>query len=517
MENTYKIAAVILVMTMLTATATSCTGGDGQPSGDQATELTIPVSLNSETSDETVPSEPLPSVPSPTPIPADANYVRMLSDVTVDMMNCDYWIATGVANGIDMDEILMDADQIAAFNEANVTTFEREDGTGMFSLRDIDGTVSGDDMRFLLEANRGQIPENPSDYYLNGSPTTASYWQALAALDNLDSVGDEVPVRYAYTVKRATLRLFPTEDRVFEGSDDQYFDYLLFSECMPYRPAVILLESTDGNYYYAVFDSYAAWVRKDVIAFCHDRDEWVARQNREQYLTVTEREIRLGNDPYSPATSNLVLPMGTKMELVPVSEAPSFIGQRSTYGDYVVKVPTRGSDGYIADEYVLIPFSDDVTVGVLPLTPANVVRQAFKLLGDRYGWGGDLQANDCTGISREIYSTFGVQLPRTRQSLVTGVHKVSLTDMNEAERLDAIGQLAPGSLVAMSGHMTIYIGNVNGRPYVISSVGGLSEPAPGPADRITMNSVVLSSMYVRLRSGKTWLESMSTAVEFRPE
>ena len=513
---TSTFLAVAMTLTMLMA-ATACNGAEDGPKGDSATELTIPVSLTSETTEETTEPEPLPSVPSPTPGYVDPEYVRMLDDVTPDMMNCDYWIATGMAGGFDMDEPLMDADQIASFNEENITVFEREDGTELFSLPGIGETVSGDDLRYLLEANRSQVPDDPSEYYLNGAPTTRSYWDGLVALDNLSAVEDEMPVRFAYTVKRATVRLFPTEDRVFESSSDRYFDYLLFSECMPFMPVAVLHESTDGNYYYVVFDSFAAWVRKDAIAFCHNRDEWETRQNPAQFLTVIEREIRLGNDPYSPATTNLVLPMGTKMELVPVSAAPASIGQRTTYGDYVVKVPTRGSDGFIVDEYVLIPVSDDVIVGVLELTPANILRETFKLLGDRYGWGGDLQANDCTGISREIYNTFGVKLPRTRQSLVTGIHKVDLTDLDESSRVDAIRQLAPGSLISMPGHMTIYIGMVNDRPYVISSVGTLVQPAPGSTDAMHPDSVVLSSLYVRTRGLYTWLELMKTAMEFSAE
>ena len=44
-----------------------------------------------------------------------------------------------------------------------------------------------------------------------------------------------------------TLRMFPTEDRIFKDPDDGYFDALLYSECMPYMPCVILHESSDGD------------------------------------------------------------------------------------------------------------------------------------------------------------------------------------------------------------------------------------------------------------------------------
>ena len=459
----------------------------------------------------------LPSVPSPTPMEVDDGYVRSLIDVTPDMMNCEYWIAQGMANGFNMDAVLMTEAQIASFNRENATVFEKGDGTELFRMDDVVDSFDGSILRYLLQDNRGQIPSDPQNYYLNGSPTTASYWQDLAALDNLDAVPDTITPRFGFVVKRATLRLFPTEDRVFEERDDQYFDYLLFSECMPFCPAIVLHESSDGNYYYVVFDSFAAWVKKDCIALCTSYDDWMARRDPEQILTVTAREIRLGNDPYSPATTNLVLPMGTHMELVPASSAPASVGQRTTFGDYVVKLPTRGSDGYIVDEYVLIPVSDDVVVGVLPFTSANVVRETFKLLGDRYGWGGDLQANDCTGIVREIYSVFGFIVPRGKQSSVTGIHKVDMTDMSETERLAEYGQMIPGSVLYMPGHAMVYIGTSNGRPFVISAVGHIVQPEPGSNDALQPNSVVLSSLYVRTRSLKTWMSLIKTSVTYVEE
>ena len=464
-----------------------------------------------------VPLPTLPSLPSPTAVPMDPEYVRMMDDVTPEMMNADYWIAAGEANGFDMDAVIMDESQIAAFNDANHTAFEDNNGGLLFRFDNIGTSLDGNKLSFLLEVNRGQIPEDPSEYYLNGSPTTRAYWDSVSELDDLNGVPDIISVRFGFTVKRATLRLFPTEDQVYEGPNDHYFDYMLFSECMPYCPVVVLHESADGNYYYVVFDSFAAWVRKDAVAQRQDREDWMARRNPSECLTVTAREIRLGDDPYCPGSSDLVLPIGTHMELVPSAEAPRVVSHRATYGNYVVKVPTRGDDGYIVDEYVLIPISEDVVVGMMPYTSANFLREAFKLLGDRYGWGGDLKANDCTGIVRELFNVFGIVMPRGRQTLVNGVYKVDIRDMSDSGKIEVLRQMTPGSMLAMPGHMTIYVGMVDDRPYVISSVGTLAQPAPGSAESVHPNSVVLSSLYVRLRSGGTWLGAIRTAMTVREE
>lgn len=465
--------------------------------------------------------------PTPTPVPTlppvevivkteggktivDSDYVRLMDDVKPEMMNPDYWLKE------EDNKVLMNAEEIAEFNRKNRGQITAGDSkTKMPYLDSFEETLDGNILRRFLKDNAASVPKNPEKFYLNGMPTTAEYWENLVSLSNIEGVPDEINVRYAFTTKRMTVRMFPTEDRIFESATDKFFDSLLYSECMPYMPVVVLHESTDGEYLYVVFDSFSAWVRKDVIAFCRDKEEWTKRQNPDKWLVVTAREIRLGDDPHSPLTSNLVLAMGTRMELVPIKDAPDEINQRTTYGDYVVKVPTRGADGYIKDEYVLIPVSDDVNAGYLPLTPANIVRQAFKLVGDRYGWGGDLQANDCTGITREIYRCFGVLLPRVGQSSSKGVFKVDMKKMSTKEKLEAIEKLEPGSLVSFPGHMTIYIGTVDGVPYVISAVGTFVQPEPGSNTVLHPRSVVLSSLNVRRKNMVTWLDTSTTALTLK--
>ena len=438
----------------------------------------------------------------------DTSYVRLIDGVKPEMMRADYWIKEGD------DKVLMTPEEIAVFNKNNRGVITAKDKTKFPKLDEFEDTLDGKVLKSFLTDCAKAAPKEPSKYYLNGKPTTAEYWQELIALSNIEGIPETINVKFGFTTKRMTIRLFPTEDRVFEDTSDRYYDSMIFSECMPYMPVAVLHESTDGKYLYVVFDSYAAWVKKDAVALCKDRTDWQARQNPAQWLVVTGREIRLGNDPYSSKTTNLVLPMGTKMELVPADKAPKITHQRTTFGDYVVKVPTRDSEGSIKDEYILIPISEDVNVGYLPLTPENIVRLAFKRLGDRYGWAGDLQANDCTGITREIYRCFGILMPRVGQSNVNGVYKVNMSKMKSKEKLEVIEKLAPGSLISMPGHMMIYLGTVDGKPFVISACGTFV--APSSNDVYHPNSVILNSLYVRTKSHKTWLDVSTTALTVTP-
>lgn len=515
----HKISAAILALSMTVPVVSGCnivTFGKKEPPMTQTSESitetaaeTTTVTTTEETTSVTE-TEKAATKATETEQTVDTGYVRLIDDVKPEMLKPGYWLKEGD------DKLLMTADDIAKFNMNNRGVVTASDKTKFPKLDEFEEKLDGSVLRSFLTDCANAAPKDPAKYYLNGKPTTEEYWKDLIAKSNIEGIPEEINVKFGFTVKRMTLRLFPTEDRVFDDTSDRYYDAMIFSECLPYMPVAVLHESTDGEYLYVVFDSYAAWVRKDAIAICKDISDWKTRQEPGQWLVVTGREIRLGNDPYSPNTTNLVLPMGTRMELVPADKAPKSTNQRTTYGDYVVKVPTRGSDGNLVDEFVLIPVSDDVNVGFLPLTSENIVKQAFKRLGDRYGWAGDLQANDCTGITREIYRCFGILLPRVGQSNVNGVYKVSMSKMDSKQKLEVIGKLAPGSLVSMPGHMMIYLGTVDGKPYVISACGTFVAPAPGSTEAQHPNSVILNSLYVRTRSLKTWLDVSTTALTMTP-
>ena len=185
---------------------------------------------------------------------------------------------------------------------------------------------------------------------------------------------------------------------------------------------------------------FGGWTRKENVALCPGRADWLDRMEAEDFLVVTGRELRLPQEPYSPQTSALSLPMGTKLPLVKAADAPQTVNRRKSYGCYVVKLPVRGDGGAIADEYALIPVSENVSRGYLPYTRENELRLAFELLGDRYGWAGMYGANDCSGIIHEIFACFGFCLPRTAEAImaIQGFGGTELQDKTDAQKLRSL-------------------------------------------------------------------------------
>ena len=427
------------------------------------------------------------------------DYVRMDDMVSFDMTDAEFWIENST---VDPNKTIHSKKNLPALRENNAPMIGYE--TGEFSIYDVDGTLDGDIVRYFVGA--AAVPDDPSAVYLRGKPTTSSYWEKLREKANYDAIPDTVDVKYGYSIIRSSLRAFPSYDFIGEDQSDRFYDVMVWSEFMPFAPLIVVHESTDGEWYYVMFEGFCGWVRKDCVAICEDKEDWLARKDPDEFLMVTGREVRLQDDVVNTSLSGSLIPMGTKLPLVKAEDAPEFINDRETKGCYIVKLPIRDSDGMIEDRYSLISIKEDVNIGYLPYTGANVVRQAFKLFGDRYGWAGVEHSNDCSGITDEIYRCFGIYLPRTSGDIAgfNGKKTYDVSEYSAKKKINLLSRLPIGTVIYFRGHIMIYIGVYNGDPYCISATGTYLDDDGKVYDT---NSVIVTNMRTTHRAdGQTWIE-----------
>jgi cell wall-associated NlpC family hydrolase len=138
-------------------------------------------------------------------------------------------------------------------------------------------------------------------------------------------------------------------------------------------------------------------------------------------------------------------------------------------------LPVRNDDGTLAFSPALLPRTTDTAPAPLALTQANLVRQAFKFLGERYGWGHAYNGRDCSGFVSEVYASMGLLLPRNTsdQAVSPALRRTVLgKDATPAQRQAAIDALQVGDLIYIPGHVMMMLGRIDGRPYVIHDTNG---------------------------------------------
>ena len=334
-------------------------------------------------------------------------------------------------------------------------------------------------------------------YDANGKPVDEATLDALIAALALDAIPAQRPARYGLIVQRASLRTFPTRLRVFSTQGDTDIDRFQETALFPGVPVVITHESADRQWWFVVSQRYAAWVEKSQVA------EGTAKQvfdyaDKTPYRIVTGANVGTVFTPEQPPLSALRLDMGTRVPVLGSWPATDPVNGQHSYTSHVIELPLRGSDDALRLAPALLQKNADTRGDYLPLTRANVLRQAFKFLGERYGWGHSYDARDCSGFVSDVYASMGVLMPRnTRdQSVSPGLaHRTFGAADDRAARLTALRGLEVGDLVYIPGHVMMAIGAIDGEPYVIHDTTGLSyRDAGGKRIHVDLNEVSVSPL-----------------------
>lgn len=442
-------------------------------------------------------------------LPAHAAPTSTMLNVKPDMLYSDYWIKKLP----QPDQMIMDGKSIAAFNKDVIQKLP----SIVHDLQTYPENLSRQELTTLLTTST--FPTETM--YLNGNSVGKEYYQALQKSMNISQVKDSNPVQYGFTVQRTDLRTFPTMDAVLETPNDTEFDQFQETAVEALQPLLVLYSSADQKWYYVQTYNYRGWVQNDKIALAEE-DEWRNYQNIENFLVVTGPSLSLGCDPYSTATSELYLGMGTKLPLADATEIPQLVDNQSVAGNYVVKIPTRNSQGRAVFKLALVSIAKDVHEGYLPYTRSNILKQAFKLQGERYGWGGSPQAHDCSSFTRDVYSVFGFQLARNadEQEATPGKTLALAEKLTVAERIHLLESMDPGALLYMDGHVMMYLGNENRVAYIIHDIAAHGDPeqplANGKLQRVPINQVTVTDLQLTRVNGKPLLSALHLAKQIEP-
>ncbi len=430
--------------------------------------------------------------------------------VEQQQLDAQYWIDRHPAP----ETPLLAPGQIAAFN-ANLL---RKDPS-VHDLHQLPDAYAASEIRAWIA--RLSAPPTRTLYDEQGQPLAAERLAALAGTLDLDAIPERVAPRYGLVVRRADLRAFPTGQRVFSSPDDTDIDRFQESGLYPGTPVAVLHRSRDGRWLFVVSPNYAAWIESGHVAI-GEREEVLDYARRQPRLIVTGAQARTVFTPERPSLSSLPLDMGVQLPVLHDWPQNIAVNGQLPYTAHVVQLPVRNEDGSLQFGPALVPRSADVATGPLPATPANLLRQAFKFLGERYGWGHSYEARDCSGFVLDVYRSLGIDLPRNTidQSRSPALESVPYdASAPLQERLGALARLQAGDLVYIPGHVMMVIGHDNGQTWVIHDTAGASyRDAGGQLHRARINAVAVTPLEpLLLGSGEAFIDRITRIQRIPPQ
>jgi len=418
-----------------------------------------------------------------------------------EQLNAKFW-QTKISAG---DTVMLTAEQIS---QRNQQTFALQ--PELQALDTLPEHYPAAALRQLI-TGVSAIPSS-TRFYADGTALTAAHWQTYQQLLALDKLASQNPVQFGLVVKRTAMRAFPTQDRVFNADANLDLDRFAETALFVAEPVAVLHTSRDNKWMLVQSYHYTGWVQAADIAI-GERQQVLAYATQQPFLMVTGAKVFTAFTPQHSALSELQLDMGIRLPLLSAASVNYSVAGQNTAASHVVQLPVRDNNGRLLFMPALIPYSADVHQGYLPFTANNIIGQAFKFLGERYGWGHDYNGRDCTGFISEIFRSFGLLMPRNSAQQGKGNYGRNLRfDSNtpETEKLTALAQAAPGDLLYFPGHVSLYLGTVAQQPFMIHDVNGLFYPkADGSLYQGKLNGVVVTPLLpLNANAGQSYLDAL---------
>lgn len=417
--------------------------------------------------------------------PPDGVPAHGVIGVNEAQLSPSYWIDHAQNPG----HVLLDRKLIDARNQA---LFARD--KSMHDLRAIPANLDRSSVAGWIEG-RSSRPTR-SLYDVHGKPVSDATLDGFVDALALDAIPARQATRYGMVVQRAALRTFPTALRVFSSDDNTDIDRLQESAMFPGTPVVIAHASRDGKWLFVVAPRYAAWTEASNIAE-GSKAAVFAYVDKAPYRVVTGTKVRTVFTPEQPRLSELQLDMGTRVALANVPLDQPVNGQHP-YTSHAIELPMRDANGKLEFSPALLQKNTDTSADYLPLTRANIIAQAFKFLGERYGWGHSYNGRDCSGFVSDVYRSMGVQMPRNTsdQGVSPAFDRIHFEPGDSHDtRMAAVDKLVVGDLVYIPGHVLMVVGRVGDVPYVIhDTTGGSYIGADGTMHSMHLNGVSLTPL-----------------------
>lgn len=421
---------------------------------------------------------------------------KLLPNITTEMQDYRFWSASDKKS----DETLLTAEEI----DTLVTSIKKSIPNSEINLSNSSNVISGEELVSLIEGYT-----LPPYEYVDGKLKNSKFESNLVKTMGTVSIPKEVNASYGILVSNTPLKILPTSSVLMKSATDTTSDYLLLESLKLGAGVLVYHKTYDEKYSFVQSSKGFGWVLSSSIATT-SKEEFDSFLSPADFIIVTSDKLALQNTPKNKSLNKKILDMGTKLPITQFSSL-TLVNDISPVGNYQVSVPLRNSNGNLTIAKAFVPVNDDVSLGYLPFTKDNLLKQVLSLTGSTAGNNGYLGNRDSGLTIEAVYSVFGIDLPDNFDYLnQIKTKKIDFSTAKAKDKEKQIKKLTPGSILLSDDHMAIYVGTYD-KNIIISHVVDKVKID----DKMTAVGLnVLSNININLDENNTFLETCKYAIDF---
>ena len=264
----------------------------------------------------------------------------------------------------------------------------------------------------------------------------------------------------AITLRHTNLRLYPSRRAIYydpkRAGEGFPFDYSQNSSVHMNTPIIISHYSLDQLWVYSQTSFASGWIKVEDIAFTNY--EFQEKFQNGDYSITVKDNLNLSDDNGEIS----LVKMGTIFPIDPITK--KYLRAK------------KDAKGFAKLSKITVNDVDIIAHKPIKFNQYNLAYISKQLVGEPYGWGGKEKCRDCSALTRDFFSPFGIYLPRnSRQQARSGSEFMSLKGLKSSEKKQTILNYAKPfrSMLFVPGHITLYLGEQKGEPIILHNYWGV--------------------------------------------
>lgn len=214
--------------------------------------------------------------------------------------------------------------------------------------------------------------------------------------------------------------------------------------------------SLDQLWVYAQTSFAAGWIKIEDIAFTNF--EFQEKFQNGDYAITVKDNLNLSDDNGEIS----LVKMGSIFPIHPKTKK------------YLIA--KKDEKGFAKIEEVTVNDVDIIAHKPIKFNQYNLAYISKQLVGEPYGWGGKEKCRDCSALTRDFFSPFGIYLPRnSRQQARSGSEFMSIKGLAATQKKQTILDYAKPfrSMLFVPGHIMLYLGEKENEPIILHNYWGV--------------------------------------------